>query len=160
MYSKILLTLDDSDVAQQAIPHALSLARHTGAALVLLTVIDSEAQMIMQASGATIEPIAVGQVSAEIAHESVVAQHAEAQARLDATRRVLEAEGVRDVTTVVREGQPGHEIVAAVEELGCDVVVMASHGRSGIKRAILGSVADHVARHVRGASVLLVSTKE
>lgn len=159
MYSKILLTLDGSPLAQQAIPHALSLAKQTGAEVVLLEVIDSEAQMIMQASGATIEPIPVGQISAEIAHEAVEAQRNEALAHLQTVKSAMEAEGVKNVTTVVREGAPGPTIVAAVAEFACDVVVIATHGRSGFKRAIMGSVADHVARHTPTASVLLVRAK-
>ena len=159
MYSKILLPLDGSDLAGQAIPHAVSLAKQTGAQIVLLEVIDSEMQMIMQASGASIEPIPIGQITAEIAHEAVEAQRKDAHARLDAVKRAIEALGVKDVSTVVREGQAGHEIVDAVEKLGCDVVVIATRGRSGIKRALLGSVADHVVRHASTASVLLVRAK-
>ena len=156
MYKKILLTLDGSDLSRQAIPHAIALAKQSGGRLVLLEVIDSEAQMIMQASGATIEPIPIGQVTAEIAHDAVTAQRAEAVARLEAVKRTAEAEGVKDVVIEVGEGPPGPAIVDAVEQLGCDVLVIASHGRSGLRRAILGSVADHVVRNARHASVLVV----
>ena len=160
MYSKILLTLDGSDVSQQAIPHAVTLAKQTGAEVVLLQVIDSEAQMLMRAAGATIEPIAVGQVTADIAHEAVVAEREEAQTNLDGVKAAMQAQGVSNVTTVIREGYPGDEIVAAADESKADVVVIATHGRSGIGRVILGSVADHVVRHAGQASVLLVRARE
>ena len=49
---------------------------------------------------------------------------------------------------------------ATAADLGCDLVVMATHGRSGIERALLGSVADQVVRHARGFAVLLVRPEE
>ena len=52
------LTLDGSEVSQQAIPHAVTLAKQTGASVILVQVVDSEAQMIMRTAGATIEPFA------------------------------------------------------------------------------------------------------
>lgn len=43
-----------------------------------------------------------------------------------------------------------------VAELGCDAVVMATHGRTGLRRALLGSVADHVVSHLVGTPVVVV----
>ena len=160
MYSKILVTLDGSEVSQQAIPHAVTLAKQTGAEVILLQVIDSESQMLMRAAGATIEPIPVGQVTADIAHEAVVAEREEAEANLTAVKDAMTAQGVGKVTMLVREGYPGDEIVDAAHETGADMVVIATHGRSGISRAILGSVADHVMRNAGDASVLLVRARE
>ena len=160
MYSKILLTLDGAEVSQQAIPHAVTLAKQTGASVLLVQVVDSEAQMIMRTAGTSIEPIPAGQVTADIAHESVVAQRDEAQANLDGVKAAMLAQGVTDVTTQVREGYPADEIVAAAAEARVDVVVLATHGRSGLSRAILGSVADHVVRNTPLASVLLVRAQE
>jgi nucleotide-binding universal stress UspA family protein len=160
MYSKILLTLDGSEVSQQAIPHAVTLAKQTGAEVILVQVIDSESQMLMRAAGATIEPIAVGQVTADIAHEAVVAEREEAQVNLEGVKAAMLAQGVGTVSTMIREGYPGDEIVAAADETKADVVVIATHGRSGLGRAILGSVADHIVRHAGLASVLLVRARE
>ncbi len=156
MYSKILLTLDGSDVSQQAIPHAVSLAKQTGASVLLLQVIDSEAQMIMRASAATIEPMVIGSITSDLAHEAIGAQREEAQANLDAEAAAMLAQGVTKVETMLREGYPGEEIVTVANESKADMVIIATHGRSGISRAILGSVADHVARNTPNASVLLV----
>ena len=156
MYSKILLALDGSDESNQAIPHAASLASSTGAPVVVLEVIDSEAQVIMQTAGGAVQPLGAATVSAELAHEAVDAQRGQAQANVARAQAALTAQGVADVTVEVREGAPGAVIVDAAQELGCDVIVMATHGRSGFKRAILGSVADHVTRHAHHAAVLLV----
>jgi nucleotide-binding universal stress UspA family protein len=159
MYKKILLTLDGSDLSTQAIAHAAALAKATDGQIIVVQVIDSEGQIISQASGATIEPISMGTITVEIAREAVEAQRNAAKANLDAAKKALEADGVKNVTTVVREGSPGDQIVEAAETEGADVVVIATHGRSGFKRAILGSVADHVVRNTPNASVLLIRPK-
>lgn len=155
MFSKILLPLDGSELSSHATEHAKALALATKAPLVLLQVIDSEAQLISQASGITIEPLAMGEVTVDAARTAVASQREAAQENLEAASAALVAAGL-EVATEIREGNPGEEIVEAVEDLGCDVVVMASHGRTGFRRAILGSVADHVARHTPTASVLLI----
>ncbi len=154
MYRKILLTLDGSDVAREAVPHARELARALHAEITLLQVIDSVAHLLAQT--ATIEPIAAGGVTAEVAEEAVASQRGAADEYLTGVRQELIEAGVGAVEVAIREGRPTEEIEAAVRELGCDLVVMATHGRSGLRRAVLGSVADHVVRHTPGAPVLLV----
>lgn len=62
------------------------------------------------------------------------------------TRDVAVGLGARDVETVVVEGQPAAEIVRVADERKIDLIVLGSHGRGGISRAILGSVADKVMR--------------
>ena len=56
------------------------------------------------------------------------------------------ADGLEDVRTsvVVRDSTPGHGIVEAASELGADMIVMGSHGRSGVSRWLLGSVTENV----------------
>ena len=154
MYRKILLTLDGSDLAREAVPHARELALALHSEVTLLEVVDSVAHLLAQT--ATIEPIAAGGVTADVAEEAVSAQRAAAQEYLAVEQQELRDAGVEAVETVVREGRPTEEIEAAVQELGADLVVMATRGRSGLRRAVLGSVADHVVRHTPGAPVLLV----
>lgn len=155
MYSKILLPLDGSDLSREAISHAKGLAKATGAPIVLLQVIDSEEQLISQASGMTIEPMAMGEITVDAARAAVAAQREAATQNLEAVKAALTADGIQ-ADALIREGHPGEQIVDAVGEVGADVVVMATHGRTGFRRAILGSVADHVARHTPTASVLLI----
>lgn len=155
MYSKILLPLDGSDLSREAISHAKELALAVKAPIALVQVIDSEEQLISQSSGITIEPMAMGEVTVDAARAAVAAQRDSAMKNLEAAKADLVAAGI-EVETVIREGHPGDEIVAAVEEVGADAVVIATHGRTGFRRAILGSVADHVARHTPTASVILI----
>jgi nucleotide-binding universal stress UspA family protein len=64
-----------------------------------------------------------------------------------------------DVTRVVRFGDPAQEIADLVEESDFDAVVMATHGRTGLSRAVMGSVAESVVRMVR-APVVMVHTRQ
>jgi hypothetical protein len=72
VYRKILLTLDGSDVACEAVPHARELARALHSEITLLQVVDSVAHLLTQTE--IIEPIAAGGVTADVAEQSVAAQ--------------------------------------------------------------------------------------
>ena len=155
MYKRVMLTLDGSDLSAEAIPHALEIARSAGSAVVLLQVIDSVGRIVAQYTPAGFEP-GPGRVTAQIAEEAVTAQRATASQHLEAVKRQFEEAGVEDISVEIAEGIPADEVAARSEALGCDLVVMATHGRSGVVRAVLGSVADHVVRHTPHAAVLLV----
>jgi len=160
VYKRILLTHDGSELAEAATEHAATLAKATGAPVLLLQVIDSVAQILAQTASLAAEPAAAGAIAANVAEEAVQAQQAAAQKNLEALQAALERAGVAKVETMIMEGSPGDAVVSCAEEHGCDLIVIATHGRSGIKRAILGSVADHVVRHTRNAAVLLVRSKD
>ena len=155
MYKKVLLTLDGSDLSAAAIPHAAQIASSAGAEVVLMSVVDSVAHILAQSTPAGFESMS-GAITADIAQEAVTAQQASAQAELDAVAEQLRAQGIPNVSIEITDGSAGDAIVETVERLGCDLVVMATHGRSGLGRAVLGSVADHVVRHSQRAAVLLV----
>ncbi len=154
MYKKVLLTLDGSDLSAAAIPHAAQIAAGADAEVVLLRVIDSVGHIIAQTTPAGFEGMG-GAVSAELAQEAVAGQRAAAERDLTAVAQQLNTQGVKKVSIEVIEGMPGDAVVEAAERLACDLVIIATHGRSGFRRAVLGSVADHVVRHVHSA-VLLV----
>jgi nucleotide-binding universal stress UspA family protein len=61
-------------------------------------------------------------------------------------QQFLTEAGVRDVKTHVMEGDPGHEIVKLAEQLHADLIVMPSHGRTGLAHVLIGSVAERVVR--------------
>jgi nucleotide-binding universal stress UspA family protein len=64
-----------------------------------------------------------------------------------------------DVTTAMTTGVPAHVICAYAERVGADLIVMGTHGRTGVSRAVLGSVAEEVVRHAR-CSVMTVPALE
>jgi nucleotide-binding universal stress UspA family protein len=116
MYKRIMVPLDGSELAQTALPHALELCRALGATLVLLHVRD-------------------------VRHGS-----SEASRRfLDFTRRQYANDGVA-IETLMREGSVVEAILSAAQHQQIDVIAMATHGRSGIQRAVYGSVAEQVLR--------------
>lgn len=116
MFSTILIPLDGTPEAAVALTPALTVAKATGAAVHRLTVIDGEAS---------------------------VADYARTRTDLEGVAAELRTHGPH-VDTVVRRGVPAAEIVAAAIKLGADLVAMATHGRGGLERAYLGSVAQDV----------------
>ncbi|MBN1589253.1 MAG: universal stress protein [Pirellulales bacterium] len=65
----------------------------------------------------------------------------------DALRRELAEQGFDDpITIVVRFGDPGHEIVAFADEIDAGLIIVSSHGRTGLRHLLLGSVAERVVR--------------
>jgi nucleotide-binding universal stress UspA family protein len=69
------------------------------------------------------------------------------QAIVDAVQKAAEAEGVKAKGTVSRSDLVAETIMAAAKKHKCDLVVMASHGRKGLKRILLGSETQHVLTH-------------
>lgn len=144
-YRKVLLTHDSSELADAAIAHAAELARATGAAVVVVHAVDSVADAMIQMTAGSSWGATAGTV--EVAEQAVAAQREEAQQTLQRVEGALHAAGVSDVSTHVVEGGAGTAIVDAAKREACDVVVIATHGRSGIVRTVLGSVADYVVRN-------------
>ena len=146
MFEKLLIPLDGSEVAESILPYATELARRCGSHVTLLEAVESIEEAI-----AMIEPsepaVAVpGTVDALV--EGVESEHTAAEQYLSRVATKLGDEGIQADTAVV-EGGPGQAIVEAAEQRGCDVIAISSHGRGGIERLLMGSVADHVIRHAR-----------
>ncbi len=136
----VMLTLDGTDFAAMAIDETGQLATALGARVVLLEVLPRQ-------SGPS--PFSI-----EGARQ---ADRRDARMHLRYAKERLNAAGVREVETVeVVDKSPGEAIVRSAHHFDCDFVVMATHGRSGIRRALRGSVAEHVARRYDGGSVVLV----
>jgi nucleotide-binding universal stress UspA family protein len=123
----ILVPLDGSILAELALTPAVDLALEKGAKLVLLRAAEAHT--------------AVGDPT-----EAQVAVVQRAEAYLEGARgRVLRA-GLEDVEMSVWYGPPAEAIVEAARYRKADLIVMSSHGRSGLGRLVLGSVAESVLR--------------
>jgi len=116
MFTRILVPLDGTSEAMSALTPAQTVATATGAVVCLLAAIESDA------SGP---------------------DHSRATGDLELVAQDLRREGIR-VETCVRRGNPSAEIIVAAAELRADLVVMTTHGRDGLARAFLGSVAQNV----------------
>jgi nucleotide-binding universal stress UspA family protein len=132
MIGHILVPLDGSQLAATAIPYALTLARASDARITLLAVVAS--------------PSAHAGLPSDAAQEGDGRLITESTAYLESVAVALRAYGLT-VTTVVRHGNPANEILAASEDEGCSLIVMSTHGRTGLQRIRIGSVAQHVLRH-------------
>jgi nucleotide-binding universal stress UspA family protein len=72
----------------------------------------------------------------------------------------MEVHGIRTRSAVVADSSPGEAIVKAIRRIAPDLVVMASHGRSGVRRAVRGSVAEHVIRAAAKPVLVIPATAE
>ena len=132
MFDKILLPTDGSDVSLAAAERAAALAKLCGATLHVVYV-----QEPYPYSG-----IGAASSAGRMAYEAESQQQAgEAFARAEALARVP---GVPIVTERIEGSNPAEGIVEAARRCGADLIVMASHGRSGVARLLLGSVAQKV----------------
>ena len=155
MYQNALLTTDGSETAQAAFSHVAKIA-DPGGTVTVVEVIDEIGRVLAKTTPAGFDLAGMGAFDADIAEQIVASQREEAEKHLAEARAALVAAGFRNVQTAVLQGLPGDRIVEEAHARKCDVVVMSTHGRSGLRRAVLGSVADHVLRHLDGVPVLLV----
>ena len=137
--SRILVATDFSSHARNALEWAQRLASVFGATLVLLHVIDifSLAEITCVTAGPDPRPLLGEQAQRCMAELKTLVPNAQ---------------------TVIREGSPRAVIVDAALELGCQMIVMGTHGRSGLAHLLLGSVAEYVVRNGK-VPVLTVRTK-
>jgi len=158
LFQKILVPIDGSETANAALDCAIRLVGAETTVL-LLQVVDSAERIIVQTT-----PAGYGLASASftpsIVDSVIEAQRNAATAHLEAAQGRLATAGVANIETRIVEGLPGEEIVRVAQEEGFDLVVMGTHGRSGLTRAVLGSVADHVVRHLDGTPVMLINPPE
>lgn len=158
-YQKLLFPTDASRDSREAIAQAVSLALASSAGIVLVEVVEPEDQALRNALRAGWSSAGNGSPTPENARLQVDSLRRGAAGRLAALQRMLENAGVENVECVVLAGDPGALIVETAEQTGCDAIVMATHGRSGLGRLLLGSVAEHVARHA-SCPVFLVPVAE
>lgn len=139
MYNKILVTLDGTPSDRAIIEHVKPLAKWAHSHLVLLHVADGWAARTYGSDA----------ISPEIAEDT---------AYLEKVRAEFQSEGI-DAKTELAYGDPGIEIVKWVEEKGCDLVAMSTHGHGFLADLFLGSASRRV-RHSISVPVLLLRAKK
>jgi len=140
MLRRILIPVDFSHTADRAVEVALELAGAVGGQLTLLYVFGAPATILPDGSTFAAAPRALLLASQR------------ADDALAAARRELETKAAAvgvEVTAQTRLGLPAEEIVNAAGSGQFDLVVMGTHGRSGLGRLLLGSVAESVMRHAQ-----------
>jgi nucleotide-binding universal stress UspA family protein len=158
MFERILIPLDGSRFGSQALKNAVEVAKRFNAEIFLLQVV-RQAIPVMASSGIT--PGTESPMSAEISLKVAATQDKEnvTRARRYLSRKAQEvrSKGI-SVSYDVIMGEPADGIMTFARKHKVDLIVMSSHGKGGLKRAILGSVADEVIRE-SGKPVLVVRPK-
>jgi nucleotide-binding universal stress UspA family protein len=132
-YQRILVCLDGSALAEAALPHAQMLASDEKAEIILLRI--------------SANPAAEFSFSDPGIAKSIIEElEAETLAYMQSVRARLQKAGFR-TSFLIRQGAIAETVLRVAAECEVDVIVMSTHGRSGMKRWLLGSVADRVVTH-------------
>jgi nucleotide-binding universal stress UspA family protein len=133
VYQKILVPLDGSELANCIVPHVKTIADGCNTKEVILLHV--------------IEPIYYALVGSPLIDAEAIQEELRKKAEeyLRQTRSLLDKKGL-GIRAEVKEGSPAETIVDFAQENQVSLIVMATHGRSGIRRWFLGSVADKVVR--------------
>ena len=138
MYKRILVPTDGSPLSQKAVRSAVDLASSIGAEVVAMNVVPRYPLSFFE-GGANVSPAEIARIEKQWAERG--------QAVADAVGKVAEKAGVKAKAITVRSDLVAEAILSAARKNKCDLVVMASHGRKGLKRLLLGSETQHVLTH-------------
>jgi nucleotide-binding universal stress UspA family protein len=141
MYEKIMVSLDGSELAEAALPYAEELAGQLGSEIILVNVCEADPD----------PQKALNQSYLQKTVESVKEKASRYSGR-SGTAAVIQ------VKSEILSGHPAEKIMEYAETENIDLIVMSTHGRSGIKRWALGSVADKVMRAATRPVVLIRAT--
>ena len=140
MYKHMLISTDGSDVAQKGVDHGLSLAKSLDAKVTLITVTEPFPFHASAAGAGWVslpEDISGYEEGQKKAADKLLATVREAAAKIGVTADVLH----------VPDARPAEAIVETAKAEGCSLIVMASHGRRGLGRLLLGSQTAEVLAH-------------
>ena len=141
MYRHILIPTDGSELAEHAVTNGLSLAKSVGAKV---TVIIVEEPFNWQSVSDAQAQRALDEL---FKHAEQIKKHAASV--LNRAADAAKQAGVPCDTIQVKDAYPYQAIIATAGDRGCDLIVMASHGRSGLSAIVLGSVTNKVLTHTK-----------
>ena len=134
MYRHILIPTDGSELAERAVTHGLSLAKFVGAKVTVIIVEERPGVWF------SFPETGAARAFAELT-EQIKEYYASA---LDRMANAAKQAGVPCDTVQVEDVRPYEAIIATATDRGCDLIVMGSHGRSGLSAIVLGSVTNKV----------------
>lgn len=138
MYTRILVATDGSTLSKKAVTNAIQLAATCGAELIALKVVPRYPQAYFEGS----IPLSVAEVN------RIEGQWTEAaKTALEAVQKTAKSKGVVSKVVTVKSDVVSDAIIATAKKQKADLIVMASHGRKGIKRLLLGSETQQVLTH-------------
>lgn len=128
---RILVPVDFSEPSINAVPYALAFAKQFKAQLVLVHIVEQ----VVYPGDWMIPPFPTGDFASE------------SREQLMAKLRSTCTEKAGKVTPIVRFGRAWQEIIEVAREQKCDMIIMATHGYTGLRHVLLGSVAEKIVRH-------------
>ena len=138
MYKSILIPTDGSELAGKAVQHGMTFAKEIGAKITVLTV-------TVPFHVFTLDP----QVVEDTADQYKKRSQEHAAKLLDSLAKAANKAGVACQTVQVEHEHPYQAIIDAAKSKGCDLIVMASHGRRGVSALVLGSETVKVLTHTK-----------
>lgn len=138
MYQRILVPTDGSALSKKAVRSAVELAATLGAEVVALHVVPRYPTSYFE-GGISVAPQEVSRIERQWAENG--------QALADDVGKAAAKAGVAAKAVTARSDLVAEAILAAAKKHRCDLIVMASHGRKGLKRLLLGSETQHVLTH-------------
>ena len=142
MFTRVLVPLDGSELAERALPVAQSIAQSSNATIHPVQVVSRLPELEAGRAGSS---ILVAELEIDAARRLVEGRVARGKEYLGGVAARLEKAGI-EVTTAMLEGGAVENIVNYTKEHGIDLVVMSTHGYGGLRRLFLGSVTDRVIR--------------
>jgi nucleotide-binding universal stress UspA family protein len=141
-YKKILIAVDSSEYSLAAAKKGIALAHQLNAKSALLFVID-RARTIHSADAGILP------------EDAIIILKKEAEQTLDQLATMYNG---KELVKFMPEGRPSEDIIKTAEIWGADLIVMGTHGRTGLMHFLMGSVAEHVLRHSK-IPVMIVPSK-
>jgi nucleotide-binding universal stress UspA family protein len=135
MYRHILIPTDGSELSEHGVAQGLALAKSLGAKVSAIFVVEPFSEV----TGRFLEAVAT----------YVELRKEQATSALDRAANAAKEAGVSCETIQLENAQPHQAIIAAAEDKGCDLIVMSSHGRSGLSMLLIGSVTNKVLAHAK-----------
>jgi nucleotide-binding universal stress UspA family protein len=133
MYKKILVPLDGSPLAEAVLPHAEALAKSEHAEIVILRVPATPTSEFLSR-----DPMVANRIRKDMETES--------EEYVYNTVAVLEKEHIK-ATGITKDGPVADTILNVADETHADIIAMSTHGRTGVSRWLMGSVADKIVHH-------------
>jgi nucleotide-binding universal stress UspA family protein len=151
MYANILLSTDGSDVARKGVKHGIALAKALNAKVTIITVTEALPVGSGYAPGWSPSPVELGGgipaewiPSQEAVDSFNASRKAFAGGVLDEARAMAEQIGISAEFLHIPNAHPATAIIETAKSRGCDLIVMGSHGRRGLKKLFLGSQTSEV----------------
>lgn len=138
MYQRILVASDGSPLSKKAVSSAISLAVTCGAELIALKVVPRYPQSYFEGS--------IG-MSAEDSKRVEAGWMEESQRIVDTIKKSGESKGLKVKALLVKSDMVSDALISTAKKHKADLIVMASHGRKGVKRLLLGSETQQVLTH-------------